>query len=50
MPDWPEGVLRAISVTLDPVVEPTRAAMQKLDGLLDVFREADQFAYEYEGD
>ena len=50
MPDWPEGAWRAISITLDPVAEPARGALNKLDGLLDVFREADGLTYEYEGD
>jgi hypothetical protein len=50
MPDWPEGASRAISVTLDSIAEPTRAAMSRFDGLLDTFREADGFTYEYEGD
>jgi hypothetical protein len=50
MPDWPEGAWRAISVTLDPAVESTRAAVGRLDGVLDVFREADGLTYEYEGD
>jgi hypothetical protein len=50
MPDWPEGAWRAISITLDPVLEPTRAALSKLEEMLDVFREADGLTYEYEGD
>jgi hypothetical protein len=50
MPDWPEGASRAISITLDSLTEPTRAALTRLDGLLDIFREADGFSYEYEGD
>ncbi len=50
MPDWPEGAWRAISITLDPVTEPARGALGRLDGLLDVFREADGLTYEYEGD
>ncbi|HXY29987.1 MAG TPA: hypothetical protein VEI06_04700 [Gemmatimonadaceae bacterium] len=50
MPDWPEGAWRAISITLDPVLEPTRAALSKLDSVLDVFREADGLTYDYEGD
>lgn len=50
MPDWPEGVWRAISIRLDPITEPTRAALGRLEGLLDVLREADGMTYEYEGD
>lgn len=50
MPDWPEGVWRAISIRLDPFAEPTRAALGRLEGLLDVLREADGMTYEYEGD
>lgn len=50
MPDWPEGAWRAISITLDPIAEQSRNALARLDGLLDVFREADGLTYEYEGD
>lgn len=50
MPDWPEGAWRAINITLNPVIEETRAARSRLDGLLDVFREAQGLTYEYEGD
>lgn len=50
MPDWPEGVWRAINITLDPIAEHTRTAAVKLDGFLENFREADAFAYEFEGD
>lgn len=50
MPDWPEGAWRAINITLNPVIEPTRAARSRLDSLLDVFREAQGLTYEYEGD
>ena len=50
MPDWPEGAWRAINITLDPIAEHTRTAAVKLDGFLENFREADAFAYEFEGD
>jgi len=50
MPDWPEGARRAISITLDPVIEPTRAAIAKIESVLDIFRESDGMAFELEGD
>jgi hypothetical protein len=50
MPDWPEGARRAISITLDPLAEQTRAALARLDGFLDVFREADALTFEYEAE
>ena len=50
MPDWPEGARRAISITLDPVIEPTRAALAKIESVLDIFRESDGMAFELEGD
>jgi len=50
MPDWPEGVGRAISITLEPLGERTRGALTRVEGLLDVLREADGLTYEYEGD
>lgn len=50
MPDWPEGTRRAISITLDPLGERTRGALARVEGLLDLFREADGLTYEYEGD
>ena len=50
MPDWPEGARRAISITLDPVIEPTRAAIAKIESVLEIFRESDGMAFELEGD
>ncbi|HEY9516989.1 MAG TPA: hypothetical protein VIQ74_15025 [Gemmatimonadaceae bacterium] len=50
MPDWPEEAWRAINITLDPVAEHTRAAMARLDGFLENFRQADALSYEFEGD
>lgn len=50
MPDWPEGVWRAISIRLDPFTEPSRTALGRLEGLLETLREADGLTYEYEGD
>jgi hypothetical protein len=49
MPDWPEGLWRAISFTLDPLVL-TPAGANGMENVLDVLREADGLAYEYEGD
>lgn len=49
MPDWPEGVLRAISISLEPLSAPARCALPR-DGFLDDFREADALTFEYEGD
>ena len=50
MPDWPEGAWRAIAITVEPVLEPTRSALSRVDDLLDVMREADGLTHEYEGD
>lgn len=50
MPDWPEGAWRAINITLNPASETQRSGRSPLDGLLDVFREAQGLTYEYEGD
>ena len=50
MPDWPEGAWRAIGITMEPVLEPTRAALSRVDDLLDALREADGLTYDYEGD
>ncbi|MGI8497773.1 MAG: hypothetical protein ACR2OG_09365 [Gemmatimonadaceae bacterium] len=50
MPDWPEGAWRAIGLTLEPMIEPTRSVLGKLDDLLDNLRVADGLTYEYEGD
>lgn len=50
MPDWPEGARRAINFTLAPVTDVLAAARAKGESLLDVFREADGLAYEFEGD
>jgi hypothetical protein len=50
MPDWPEGAWRAIHLTLEPFADHTRAALSRLDGVLDVVREADGLAYDCEGD
>lgn len=49
MPDWPEGLWRAINFTLDPV-EVAPGAAAKLESMLDVLREADGLTYEFEGD
>ncbi|HEX5438439.1 MAG TPA: hypothetical protein VFW98_14890 [Gemmatimonadaceae bacterium] len=50
MPGWPDGARRALNITLNPVMEPARAARSRLESLLDVFREAQGLAYETEGD
>lgn len=50
MPDWPEGVLRAISISIEPVADHARGAINRLDEFLDKFREADALTFEYEGD
>jgi hypothetical protein len=50
MPDWPEGVLRAISISIEPVADHARGAITRLDEFLDKFREADALTFEYEGD
>lgn len=50
MPDWPEGVLRAISISIEPVADHARGAINRLDEFLDTFREADALTFEYEGD
>ncbi|MGQ0712478.1 MAG: hypothetical protein ACT4PJ_01970 [Gemmatimonadaceae bacterium] len=47
MPDWPEGTWRAISFRLDAMMD---AASPEADEILQVLREADGLAYEYEGD
>jgi hypothetical protein len=48
MPDWPEGVWRAISISFNP--EPVAAGAANLDAMLASVREAERFTYEYEGD
>jgi hypothetical protein len=51
MPDWPEGAWRAINVTLDTAFMPARTSVgTTLDGMLDIFREADGLTFEVEGD
>lgn len=50
MPDWPEGVRRAITFPLTPFVEISNATRARLDGMLDTVREADGLTYDYEGD
>jgi hypothetical protein len=49
MPDWPEGLWRAISFRLEPA-EFGSNPTARLESMLDVLREADGLAYEYEGD
>jgi hypothetical protein len=50
MPDWPDGARRAINVTLGPIVGLTAPVMRPLESALDVWREADGLAFDYEGD
>jgi hypothetical protein len=50
MPDWPEGARRAISFSLTPMSEVMTAVRGRGEALLDMFREADGLAYEFEGD
>ena len=50
MPDWPEGARRAINVTLGPIVGFTAPVFRPLESALEVWREADGLAFDYEGD
>jgi len=51
MPDWPEGVRRAIHFTFAPAMLATPLATAAArDGLLDSLREADGNAYDFGGD
>jgi hypothetical protein len=49
-PDWPEGSWRAITLTIDSVLMPPRGPVVRPDGLLEAFREAEAFTFDYEGD
>ncbi|MEJ7810983.1 MAG: hypothetical protein WKG32_11290 [Gemmatimonadaceae bacterium] len=49
MPDWPEGMWRAISITVDADMAGSRSGASA-DDLLAVVREAQGYTYEYEGD
>lgn len=50
MADWPEGTLRGISVSLNPVAGTPQPVFPPLDAVMDRLREADRFAFEIEGD
>ncbi len=50
MPDWPDGVWRAMAIHLDVARELTGGARSRTDGFLDELRVADGLAFEYEGD
>jgi hypothetical protein len=53
MPDWPEGARRALSFSMPPMTEAVAAANRiggRDDALLDVVREADGLAYDFQGD
>ncbi|HEY5219538.1 MAG TPA: hypothetical protein VIJ16_07005 [Gemmatimonadaceae bacterium] len=50
MPDWPEGVRRAITVSLGPVIGLTGPVMRPLEAVVESWREADGLAFDYEGE
>jgi hypothetical protein len=50
MPDWPQGARRAINFSLAPVADLSGASRSSNDRVLDTFREADAFGFEFEGD
>lgn len=50
MPDWPEGMWRAISISFNPDPAPVVANGLTPDAMLASVREAERFTYEYEGD
>ena len=51
MPDWPEGMWRAISISFNPDPAPVLARNgMSADAMLASVREAERFTYEYEGD
>jgi hypothetical protein len=51
MPDWPEGMWRAISISFNPEPLPAVAGNgMSADAMLASVREAERFTYEYEGD
>jgi hypothetical protein len=53
MPDWPEGARRALSFSMPPMTEAVAATNRigrRDDALLDLLREADGLAYDFQGD
>lgn len=50
MPDWPEGARRAINITLGPIAGLTAPIFRPLESALEVWREADGLAFDYDGD
>jgi hypothetical protein len=50
MPDWPEGMRRAINISFSPAFAVSAANGAKMDAMLDSFREAQGLTYEVEGD
>lgn len=50
MPDWPEGVQRAIRFPFTPVLALATPAGVQVDAMLENVREADALAFETEGD
>ncbi|HTR78422.1 MAG TPA: hypothetical protein VMH39_09940 [Gemmatimonadaceae bacterium] len=50
MPDWPEGARRAINVSLGPVAGIASPVFAPLESVIERLREADGFAFEFDGD
>jgi hypothetical protein len=50
MPDWPEGVRRAINVSLGPIAGLTAPMFAPLEVMIERLRAADEFAFEFDGD
>ena len=50
MPDWPEGARRAITVSLEPLAGMTYPVFAPLEAMMEQLREADSFAFEFDGD
>jgi hypothetical protein len=50
MTEWPDGAKRALSVSLGPIVGLTAPLVAPIESVLDRMREADAFAFEYDGD
>lgn len=50
MPDWPEGMRRAISFSLTPYAILPAGSGARFDALLDSYRQADGIEYDNDGD
>lgn len=50
MPDWPEDARRAIGFSLAPAIIHAGAGAAQLDARLELYREADGFTFDAEGD